>query len=364
MKPLIVDAHQDLAYNILTYGRDYTRSALETRRLEAGTPTPQQNGDSLLGWPEYQQARVGVVFATLFAPPRSQGREDWEQISYSTIDEANRLYRAQLDLYHRLVDEHAEKYRLVQSQVDLEAVVKHWGDTSLDEHPIGLVPLMESAEAVREPGELEEWWARGLRIIGLAWGGTRFSGGTRQPGPLTPAGEELLEAMAEVGFILDLSHMDAAAALQALERYPGKIIASHSNALTLLKGSDSNRHLPDEVIQGLLEREGVIGIVPLNSFLLNGWKRADGRQMATLDLVVAQIDYICQMAGDARHVGLGTDFDGGFGVQSVPVEIDTIADLPKLVPLLSQKGYSDQDITAILGENWLRKLRQSLPEAG
>jgi membrane dipeptidase len=78
---------------------------------------------------------------------------------------------------------------------------------------------------------------------------------------------------------------------------------------------------------------------------------------------VAQIDYICQLAGDARHVGLGSDFDGGFGLQSVPVEVDSIADLQKLSPLLAEKGYTDEDIAAILGENWRTRLQCSLPES-
>jgi len=77
---------------------------------------------------------------------------------------------------------------------------------------------------------------------------------------------------------------------------------------------------------------------------------------------VAQIDYICQMAGDARHVGLGSDFDGGFGVQSVPRELDTIADLQILAPRLAQRGYTEQDIAAILGTNWLGILKDNLPE--
>jgi membrane dipeptidase len=136
----------------------------------------------------------------------------------------------------------------------------------------------------------------------------------------------------ELGFLLDLSHMDAQAALQSLDRYPGEIIASHANAASLLKGYDGNRLLPDDVIRGLLERDGVIGIVPFNTFLLNGWKSSDGRHHLSLGHVVAQIDYICQMAGDALHAGFGTDFEGGFGVQSVPPEIDTIADLQNWSP--------------------------------
>jgi membrane dipeptidase len=62
------------------------------------------------------------------------------------------------------------------------------------------------------------------------------------------------------------------------------------------------------------------------------------------------------------HVGIGSDFDGGFGLQSVPAEIDSIADLRKLIPLLSQKGYTEADISAILGGNWLVYLQNTLPE--
>jgi membrane dipeptidase len=82
-----------------------------------------------------------------------------------------------------------------------------------------------------------------------------------------------------------------------------------------------------------------------------------------LELVVDHIDYICQLAGDAKHVGIGTDFDGGFGLQSVPAEINTIADLQKLVPLLKKRGYTENDITAIMGENWLSLLKETLPKS-
>jgi membrane dipeptidase len=74
------------------------------------------------------------------------------------------------------------------------------------------------------------------------------------------------------------------------------------------------------------------------------------------------MDYICQMAGDANHVGIGSDFDGGFGLPSVPIEVDTIAELRKIIPILIQKGYTEADIAAILGKNWLVHLQNNLPE--
>jgi membrane dipeptidase len=201
-----------------------------------------------------------------------------------------------------------------------------------------------------------------VRIIGPAWAGTRFCGGTREPGPLTKEGFDLLEGMAGLGFILDLSHMDQSAALQALESYSGSLIASHSNAAAALGNTRSNRHLSDRVIQGLIERNGVIGIVPFNGFLDSDWRPGDSREGVTLQHVIAQIDHICQIAGDSRYVGLGSDFDGGFGLQMVPGEIDTIADLSKIASLLSEKGYTEADISAILAENWIKQLKNNLPE--
>jgi membrane dipeptidase len=361
--PLIVDAHEDLAWNMLAFDRDYTQSASTTRQREQGTETPALNGDTLLGYPNYQRGRVGVVFSTLFNIPRRHQAGAWDRLSYETAEQAHLLYRRQIDRYNQLADEHPEQFRLIQSQTDLQDTLSHWDNPEKPAHPVGLVILMEGAEGVRQPEEVEDWWQWGVRIIGPAWSGTRFCGGSREPGPLTTEGYRLLEAMANVGFTLDITHMDAQAALQALDFYPAGVIASHSNAFARIKGAQGNRHLPDAVIRSLIERQGVIGIVPLNPFLSAGWQPADGRQAVTLGFVVDQIDYICQSAGSAAHVGLGTDFDGGFGVQVVPAEIDTIADLQKLVPLLLDKGYSQADVTAILGGNWLRHLKKVLPES-
>jgi membrane dipeptidase len=360
--PIIIDAHEDLAWNILAFGRDYTLSAADTRKQEQGTLGPQVNGDTLLGWPDYQRGKVAIIFSTLFAAPVRRKLGEWDEQCYASDEEAHMRYSMQLDAYDRLVDEHPEMYHKIVTRPDLQSILAHWRRTDTEEHPVGLVTLMEGAEGVREPAEVEDWYRRGVRIIGPAWAGTRFCGGTREPGPLTKEGFALLDRMAEFKLTLDLSHMDEKAALQALDSYPGAIIASHANAMALLKGTSSNRHLTDRVIQGLLERDGVIGIVPTNSFLRPDWNEAGGRISVTLDTYVAQMDYICQMAGNALHVGIGTDFDGGFGVQSVPVELDTISDMRKIVPILNQKGYTEADIAAILGRNWLVQLQNTLPE--
>ena len=362
---LIIDSHEDLAWNIINLDRDYTRSAVETRQAEVNTPIPAFNGNTLLGWDDYQTGNVALVFGTLFCAPRRRDQGKYPVQFYETPQEAHDCYRTNLDAYLRLTDENPEKFRLILSQNDLSEHMARWQAHIKSEQtpppPVGIVVLMEGAEGIREPAEVEQWFEWGVRLIGPAWAGNRYCGGTREPGPLTKQGFELLENMAAFNMILDISHMDHQSARMALDAYPGQVIASHSNAEALIKGIPINRHLKDETIRQLIARDGVMGIVPLNGFLDWDWRSRGGRKAVGLDRVVAQIDHICQLAGDTRHVAIGTDFDGGFGVESVPYEIDTIADLAKLAPRLAKKGYNEEDIKHILSGNWLSVLQNNLP---
>ena len=214
-------------------------------------------------------AMLPSIFATLFAAPlRAKGGE-WDKQSYVDSNQARKLYSDQLDVYYRLMDQAPDKFRLVRSALELDSVLKAWSasDEQQTNPPVGLVPLMEGGDAIRSLDELPEWWERGVRIIGPAWMSTRFCGGTREPGPLTKEGHSLLEAMSEIGFTLDLSHMDRKSAQKALDIYDGSIIASHSNALRQVKDGDSNRFLDDEIIERIVEHDGVIGVVPLTASL-------------------------------------------------------------------------------------------------
>lgn len=362
---LIIDSHEDLAWNIINLGRDYTRSAVDIRKSESNTPIPAFNGNTLLGWPDYLAGGVALVFGTLFCDPKRLDKGRYPVDTYSTPDEAHACYRRNLDAYLRLTDEHPDKFRLILSKNDLQQHWQQW-EARLAKPgealpPVGIAILMEGAEGIREPAEVERWFDWGVRLIGPAWAGNRYTGGTREPGPLTQEGHALLDRMAEFGLILDISHMDHQSARQALDVYPGQVIASHSNAESLIQGIPINRHLKDETILKLIERNGVMGIVPFNAFLDWDWKDHGGKAAIHLDRVVAQMDHVCQLAGNTRHVALGTDFDGGLGVESVPAEIDTIADLQKIGPQLVKKGYNQEDITRIFSGNWLRILQENLP---
>ena len=402
---LIVDAHQDLAYNALNFGRDYTLSALETRRreTESGSTAPALNGHATLGLPEYVAGRVAVIFGTLFVAPARHASPASERSSYADPQQAHDLYARQLDYYRQLTDEH-ETFRLVGTVADLESVLETWAapdapgtdvtfgarderdarearearaaqvaadlrdnrdvDNTLPPttRRIGLVPLMEGADAIREPQEAEWWQERGVRLVGLAWAGTRYAGGTGEPGPLTPEGRRLVDVLGDLGLMLDLAHASDESYLQALDRFQGVVVCSHANPRALMKGfSRPERLLSDEMIERLAEAGGVIGVVPYNRFLKADWQPSDPKSSVTIDHLAAMIDHICQVTGSAAHVGIGSDFDGGFGVERVPAEFDTIADLQKLDAALTLRGYSQQDVAAILGQNWLGVLRRGLP---
>lgn len=360
---LIVDSHCDLAWNMLNYGRDYTRSAEETRQLEKGSLASEKNGDTLLGWPDYQRGQVAIVFSTLFASPARGKEGEWDKLSYADQNEARRLYLDQMHIYEELADSKPSYFRRILTVRELRKHLAEWQDPGKQERPVGLVALMEGADGIRTLEELAEWHDLGLRLIGLAWSGTRYAGGTREPGPLTEDGRRLLRAMTDFNFTLDLSHMDEQSALEALDLYEGPIVASHVNCLALLPDFPTNRHFSDRILRGIVERDGIVGNVPLNTFLKSHWARKNGsrREEVSLDKFVDHIDHVCQLAGDALHAGIGSDFDGGFGVQSVPPEIDTIADLQKVAPLLRARGYSDADAANILGLNWIRFLENNLP---
>src|ERR1041384_7900105 len=167
---LIVDAHEDLAWNALTFGRDYTQSALFMRQQEQGRAAPAQNGHTLLGLSEYLLGHIAVIFSTLFAAPLRRRLGEWDTQAYADIPQAYRLYATQLDYYERLADDH-EQFVLIRGRGDLEDVLATWEGDDLAQRRVGLVPLMAGADAIRETKEAEWGMERGVRIIGLAGGG-------------------------------------------------------------------------------------------------------------------------------------------------------------------------------------------------
>lgn len=351
---MIVDAHQDIAYSAWALQRDLRQSALITRAREAATQPAQTEEFCTVGLPELRAGGVGLMTGSIFLEP-SHSSSARAGYVYSTAEEAHHQAHGQVDYYHRLAA--SGDVLLVRSRADLDELERMRKTTPV----VGLLMGMEGADPVRSPDDVAMWWERGVRQIGLAWAyGSQYCGGNKAPGPLAPQARPLLAQMQAVGMTLDVSHLAEESFWQALKLFGGRIIASHANCRALVPGE---RQLSDEMIRAIVARGGVIGVVLYNTFLQAGWTLERGKEAVTLAHVVRHIDHMCQIAGDARHVGIGSDLDGGFGREATPAEIDTVADVHLLGAALASAGYAPADVKDIMGGNWLRFLRAALPQS-
>ncbi|MDP6528804.1 MAG: membrane dipeptidase [Gemmatimonadota bacterium] len=356
----VVDGHLDMAFNRFFAGRDPRRSALEIRREERDSSRGPFGGACMVGLPELRAGRVAVVFGTQFLLPESALESipelDAEKIPpgtvYRTAEEAEEFAKGQLDFYRELGREAGSGFRMIGSVADLDAVLAGWEDDGTGD--VGIVPLMEGADPIRSPGDAPAWFASGVRIVGLSWRRTRAAGGTGAPGPLTDEGRELLPALSAAGMVLDLSHAAEESFFEALELFDATVIASHSNPRALCPG---DRQLSDSMISALASRGGIIGMVPYNRMLATG----DAAKRVPMRRVAEAAHHVAQLAGTHRAVAIGSDFDGGFGAESSPEGLDTVADLPRLAGGLADLGFTDGEIADILGGNWIRLLREALP---
>lgn len=332
---LIVDAHLDLAYNALS-GRDVLRPASEQRADAEGIPT--------VGLPDLREGGVALICATIFCSPSIDGKP-----GYRTPDEARDEAMRQLAWYHE--QERSGRIRFVRQAGDLPHVAG--GTTSPDAQRAIL--LLEGADPIRSPEEVKSWVEAGLRAVGLAWKRTRHAGGTGAPGPLTPEGIRLVSELDRYGIIHDASHLAEASFWQLLDLSAGPVMASHSNCRAFVP---TDRQLSDDMIRAIVARGGVIGINFYDKFLIPPPEY--GIRRATLADVVRHARHVCDLAGDAACVGIGTDMDGGLGREQIPQEIATSADLPRLADALSADGFHDADVVRIMGTNWLHFLARTL----
>jgi len=209
---------------------------------------------------------------------------------------------------------------------------------------------------------------------------------------LTDYGKEIVREMNRQGIMVDISHVSDKTFYDALEVSKAPLIASHSSCRALC---DHVRDMSDEMIKALAAKGGVIHINYEKSFIdqdyKNAYDKATGgagvvgalsqaikecgddqectaraaialeRKMTeegklphvSWERIVDHIDHAVKLVG-ADHVGLGSDFDGA----SMPEGMEDCSKLPKITEALLRKGYSDQDIRNILGENTLRVMEQ------
>jgi membrane dipeptidase len=326
----IVDAHLDLAYNVFR-GRDVRRPAAEQPVVE--------NEIATVGLPDLVGGGVGLICATVFCPPWRYGRA-----GYQTAEEAWGIAQEQLRCYEQWSNEGLLEKVTRKSELKLEA-----GKTKY-------LLLLEGADAVREPGDVGRLYAQGVRIIGLSWRKNRMAGGTGFPGPISEEGKGVVRAMDKLGMIHDTSHLADEAFWELLGMSDGPVMASHSNCRKIVPG---DRQLSDEMIRALVERGGVIGMNFYDQFLMRPEEYK--KRQCTMEDLLAHVRHICELTGNARHVALGTDMDGGVGREEIPREIQSAGELCKVADALSGMGFPDEDVKNVMSENWMRYFSENLP---
>jgi membrane dipeptidase len=270
------------------------------------------------------------------------------------------MTQAQLAWYQAM--EEAGEMIAVRDSIMLDAHLASWRNASDRAGlPIGYVRSLEGADSLISLAHLERAHANGLRAIGPAhYGPGVYAQGTSTEGPFPARGLDLLRAADDLGMILDVTHLSDACFWQALELYKGPVWASHHNARALVA---HQRQLSDDMFRALAERDAVVGVA-LDAWMITpGWERGKTTPQSAklfLDKLVEHIDHFCQLAGSARHVGIGSDLDGAFGTEQTPQDVDSIADLQRLPALLRGRGFSDAEIDGVMSGNFLRFLRRAL----
>lgn len=356
-RPLIFDAHLDLAMNALEWNRDLTRPIAELRASEAGKKDKPDRANGTVSLPEMRSAGVGICVATLIARV--------EHNAYSPVagwrSQAQAWAQTQGQLaWYRAMEQAGEMVQLR----DAAALEKHlalWNCSDAGAKiPIGYVLSLEGADSILSLDHLAQAREQGLRAIGPAhYGPGIYANGTDATGGFNAKGRELLKEMDRLGFILDVTHLCDDCFWEALELFHGPLWASHQNCRVLVPHM---RQFSDEQFKALIARDAVIGAALDAWMLVPGWVRGKTTpQSANLTLAnyVDHIDHVCQLAGNARHAGIGSDLDGAFGNEQTPADVNTIADLVKVPDLLVARGYTTAEVDNITHGNFLNFLRRA-----
>lgn len=350
----IIDAHLDLSMNALEWNRDLRKPVGEINAREKGLTDKPDRGKATVSLPELRKGKVGLVVATQIARYVAPGNP---LPGWHSPEQAWAHTQGQLAWYNAM-EEEGEMVSITNRET-LENHTALWTDHTPDEQkPIGYILSLEGADSLVTLDYLEKAYHYGLRALGPAhYGPGRYAQGTDARGSMGEKGRALLKEMERLNIILDATHLCDESFWEALDHFRGPVWASHSNVRALV---NHHRQFSDEQIKELIQRGAVIGGALDAWMLVPDWVRGQSTPQSMhcdLEKLVDHMDHICQLAGNALHIGIGSDLDGAFGKEQCPYDMDTIADLQKLPILLRKRGYSEQDIEHVLHKNWLRFLR-------
>ena len=233
--------------------------------------------------------------------------------------------------------------------------------TSVDdfrEGEIAAIVHLEGADPLAEDlSDLERWYERGLRSVGLVWSRPNafaqgvpfeFPGSPDIGTGLSSAGRALVDACNRLGILVDLSHLNEAGFWDVARVSDAPLVATHSNAHALCA---STRNLTDAQLEAVRDSGGLVGV----NFAVN-FLREDGDQVPDTPIaeIVRHVDYLAEQMG-IDHVAFGSDFDGAV----VPEVVGGVTGFPRIIDALRQAGYDDESIAKVSHGNWLRVLEET-----
>ncbi|MCD6119380.1 membrane dipeptidase [bacterium] len=369
----IVDMHEDLAWSMISYRRPFASSAASYMLTESS-------------W-----RRSGLVWAwcSIFTLPEQRNETFF-----------SRFIEAQFEIYNSLLAHYSGWLVPIGQKSDMSLLGEFGGQ-------VGLSIMMEGAEPVQEPFQLESFFTRGVRSFSMTWHeSNKYAGGNNGEGGLTDAGRLLINEAARLGMVLDVSHLNKESFWDVIEYRKLHcqnlcLIASHANAAAVCECA---RNLDDDQLSALREADASVGIVLLNSYLVPGWidteyhlkkplpqetifssratpafiaaqlveslhtgpkledENPDAEKPEAVDceIVLEHIDHLTYMLGE-DSVGIGSDFDGGLTKHNTPEPIRDLTDLQIIAELISERR-NPRLAAKIMSENLLAFWRQALPE--
>lgn len=352
----IVDAHLDLSMNAMEWNRDLRLPLDDLRLREMGMTDKPDRGNGVVSFPALRAGNIGLVVATQIARYVEPGSQ---LPGWNSPEQAWAQTQGQLAWYKTM--EESGHLRAITNRQLLKEHVDLWmQQTGNHQLPIGYILSLEGSDSLLDISYVERAFQQGLRAIGPAhYGPGRYAHGTDASARLNENGRALLKEMDRLGIILDVTHLCDLAFWDALDLFEGPVWASHNNCRSLVP---HNRQFSDDQIRRLISRGAVIGGALDAWMMVPGWVRQQStptQMNCSLETLVDHLDHICSLAGNTKHIGIGTDLDGAFGKEQCPMDLDSIADLQRFPEILARRGFSDTDIRGFMHGNWLRFLDQA-----
>jgi membrane dipeptidase len=291
--------------------------------------------------PRLRAGGVGAQFWSVYVP-------------FDAMEEgAAKVQLEEIDIARQIITRYPDHFELALSPSDVDRIFGSGKIASM----LG----MEGGHAIENSmGALRAFFDLGVRYMTLTHGGTidwldSATDEARHDG-LTDFGAEVVREMNRLGMLVDLSHVSPKGMSDVLDVAEAPVIFSHSSARAL---TDSPRNVPDDILRRMPENGGVVMVTFVTSYVNEDVRTYEGppeeAPRATLADVADHIEYVRDVAG-IDHVGIGSDFDG---ISSTPVGLDDVSTYPALLEELARRGWSEDDLRKLAGENLLRAWREA-----